>query len=262
MKKSPLGALSTEDRRGIGIFIAGAIALLGLIAFFAVRLQAPENDYDRMSLCNESLPRYSHNIFLIDVSDTLSEYQRRFLHSRISSLLEVSKENDRFTIFVLDEKFHGLSEPVVDLCKPKSADDADALTSNRLFVEKLYRDRFQKPFEQAIASVVAAGEQEVSPIYEALSDVASLNRFDLHAQEVNLTIVSDMIQNSRSASVFSSGSAAIERLPAIDLRRARTKVFWLDREKYKRYQTPELANSWEDYLASVSRFEQIERVRH
>jgi len=254
--------MSGDDRKGVLIFAAGVLVLAAII-FVAVRsISSPENDYDRATLCNEKMPRHAHHLFVIDMSDSLSVYQERFLRSRISGLLGASQVNDRFSIFVLDEKYSGLSDPVVDLCKPKSAADVDVLTSNQLFVEKLYRDRFEAPLEKAIASVVSAGDQKISPIYEALSDIASLSRIDPHAEEVNLTIVSDMIQNSEAGSVFSDGPEAIDNLPIVDLRRARTKVLWLDREKYKQYQTTALANSWEDYLASVSRFEQIERVRN
>lgn len=254
--------LSREDRKGILVFIAGVVVLAALLAIAVKTITSPDNDYDRVTLCNESIRRYAHNLLIIDVSDTLSEYQERFLRSHISGLLESSQINDRFTIFALDEKYNGLSDPVVDVCQPQSAGDADMLTSNRAFIEKLYRDRFASPLESAITSVVSAGDQDISPIYEALADIAALNRIDRHAEEVNVTIISDMIQNSKTASVFSSGSEAIESLPSIDLNRARTTVFWLDRDKYRQYQTTALVRSWEDYLASVSRFEQIQRVRN
>ncbi|WP_323845160.1 hypothetical protein [Microbulbifer magnicolonia] len=244
------------------IFAFGAAILIALAAFVLKVINSPEKDYDRVTLCNESLPRYSHHLLIIDVSDALSAHQEHFLRTHISDLLQSARVNDRFSIFVLDERYNGLSDPVIDLCKPNSADDVDMLTSNRVFVEQLYRDRFERPLERTIASVVASGEQKQSPIFEALSDIAALRRIDQRAGDISLTIVSDMIQNSRAGSVFSAGAEAIDNLPMIDLRRVKTKVFWLDREKYKRFQTSDLASSWEDYLASVSRFEQIERVRN
>lgn len=253
---------SPEDRRGLMLFAAGIAVLAALAAVVLQKIHSPENDYDRQTLCNESLPRQVHNLFIIDVSDAMSAHQKKFLSRHIARLLEASTVNDRFTIFVLDERYSGLSEPVVDLCKPRSAEDVSSLTANRLFVENLYEKRFESPLRGAIADTVSASDQPISPIYEALSDVAALKRIDPRAQEVNLTLVSDMIQNSRAGSVFSSGPEAIEKLPMIDLRRARTRVLWLNREKYSQYQTPELASSWEDYLASVSRFDQIEKVRN
>ncbi|MFI2811680.1 MULTISPECIES: hypothetical protein [Microbulbifer] len=254
--------LSGDDRKGLMVAALGVVILAALAVTVVRVINAPENDYDRKTLCNTSLPRPLHHVFIIDVSDALSDYQKHFLRTHISGVLEQAAVNDRFTLFVLDEKYHGLSESVVDICKPETADAVSALTANRAFVERLYLERFEQPLDRAIAEVVAAGDQEVSPIYEALSDVVALDRLDGRAQEVHLTIVSDMIQNSRAGSVFSSGSAAIDNLPLINLRRARTTVLWLDREKYRQYQTTELQRSWQDYLASVSRFEQIERVRN
>jgi len=253
--------LSGEDRKGIVIFAAGAAVLIALLCFVLWVIRSPEKQYDRVTLCNESLPRHAQHLLIIDVSDTLSAHQQHFLRRHISGLLEAAQVNDRFSIFVLDEHYNGLSDPVVDLCKPRSAGEVSGLTANRTFVENLYREHFEQPLEAAIARAVNSGEQPVSPIYEALSDVAALNRIDPRAEDVSLTLVSDMIQNSRAGSVFSSGAAAIEKLPPIDLRRARTTVYWLDREKYRKYQTAELQSSWQDYLASVSRFEQIEKVR-
>ncbi|AOS95544.1 hypothetical protein AUP74_00067 [Microbulbifer aggregans] len=254
--------MSSEDKRGIIIFGMGVTILIALAIFILQVVQSPEKDYDRVSLCNEHLPRAAHHLMIIDVSDALSAHQAHFLKTHISGLLEDARVNDRFSIFVLDEKYSGLSEPVVDLCKPPSADDADVLTSNRTFIERLYSQRFSAPLETAVAAVVAGSEQKESPIFEALSDVAALRRIDQRAGDVRLTIVSDMIQNSRAGSVFDAGPKAIENLPLVNLRGVRTRVFWLDREKYKRFQTEALASSWEDYLASISRFEQIERVRN
>lgn len=254
--------LSAEDRKGIVIFAAGSTILLGLVVFAVMVLRSPSRDYDPVTLCNENLPRPQQHLVVIDASDTLSPHQRQFLQTHLSGLLESASVNDRFSIFVLDERYHGLSEPVVDLCKPPSGENVNALTANQHFVQSLYRERFEQPLDQAIAAAVAAGEQPVSPIFEALSDLAALNRIDPAAQSIRLTIVSDMIQNSRAGSVFKRGAAAIDQLPLIDLRRATTRVYWLDRDKYQQYQTADLEASWQDYLGSVSRFEQIQRVRN
>lgn len=252
---------SAEDKKGF--LIAGAgVAILIALALFALRvMNAPEKDFDRVTLCNDNIPRRSHHLLIVDVSDVLSPHQAHFLRTHISGLLQQAEVNDRLSLFVLDEKYNGLSDPLVDLCKPRSGDQVDSLTANRHFVEQLYRERFRVPLDKAIAAAVSADDLSVSPIYEALSDLASLNRIDPRAEQVDLTIVSDMIQNSKAGSVFSSGPGAIAALPAIDLRRVRTRVFWLDRDKYRKYQTPELRERWEDYLASVSRFERIEEVR-
>ncbi|MBB5212072.1 hypothetical protein [Microbulbifer hydrolyticus] len=253
--------LTREDRKGVALFSLGVL-VLGALGVFAVQVvRAPERDYDRVTLCNPNLPRFSQHIVVIDASDTLSPHQTHFLDTHLAGLLESAAVNDRFSIFVLDDHYNGLSKPVVDLCKPHSGEDVSALTANQQFVQALYRERFEQPLDEAINRAVSAGEQPVSPIYEALSDVAALNHFDPAAKNVHLTIVSDMIQNSRAGSVFKRGSAAIDQLPLIDLRRAKTRVFWLDREKYQRYQTAELEASWQDYLGSVSRLEQIQRVR-
>ncbi|MBN8430881.1 hypothetical protein JF535_08445 [Microbulbifer salipaludis] len=253
--------MTREDRRGIVVFSGCLVILAALGAFTLSVVQAPERDYDRVTLCNPNLPRFAQHIVVIDASDTLSPHQTHFLDTHLSSLLAAAAVNDRFSIFVLDDHYNGLSKPVVDLCKPNSGKDVSALTANQQFIQALYQERFEQPLGKAIEKAVSGGEQPVSPIYEALSDVAALNHFDPAAENVHLTIVSDMIQNSRAGSVFKRGSAAIDQLPLIDLRRARTRVFWLDRAKYQRYQTAELEASWQDYLGSVSRLEQIQRVR-
>ncbi|MCK7598235.1 hypothetical protein M0G74_13210 [Microbulbifer sp. CAU 1566] len=255
-------ALSAEDKKGVVLFACGCLILLALGAFALQVIRSPERDYDKVTLCNPSLPRFAQHLVVIDASDTLSVHQAHFLKTYLADLLDAAAVNDRFSIFVLDDHYNGLSEPVVDLCKPHSGKDVSALTANQQFVQALYRERFERPLDSAIAQAVSAGEQPVSPIYEALSDVAALNHFDPSAENVHLTIVSDMIQNSRAGSVFKRGSAAIDQLPLIDLRRATTRVYWLDREKYQRYQTAELQASWQDYLGSVSRLEQIQRVRN
>ena len=255
-------SLSSEDKKGIAIFAVGVVVLIALVVIAVHVIRAPERSYNEVTLCNPALPRFAHHLVVIDASDTLSPHQSHFLKTHLSGLLASAAVNDRFSIFVLDDHYNGLSEPVVDLCKPRSGDAVNALTANPQFVQALYRERFEHPLDQAISAAVAAGEQPVSPIYEALSDVAALNRIDPVAENVHLTIVSDMIQNSRAGSVFNSGAAAIDQLPLIDLRRARTTVYWLDREKYRKYQTADLEHSWQDYLGSVSRFEQIQRVRN
>lgn len=253
--------LSREDKRGTLIFALSAMILIALLVSALQVVRSPARDFDKVTLCNPHLPRFAQHLVVIDASDTLSAYQIRFLKTHLSGLLESAAVNDRFSIFVLDDHYNGLSEPVINLCKPHSGEDVSALTANQQFVQALYKQRFEQPLDHAIGRAVSGGEQPVSPIYEALSDVVALNHLDPAAENVHLTIVSDMIQNSRAGSVFKRGSAAIDQLPLIDLRRARTRVYWLDRAKYQRYQTAELEASWQDYLGSVSRLEQIQRVR-
>ncbi|WGL17556.1 hypothetical protein PVT68_04505 [Microbulbifer bruguierae] len=261
IRRSSRSRFSIEDRKGLALFGTGLAILLALGLFAWHTVRAPERDYDRVTLCNPNLPRFAHHLVVIDASDSFSAHQAHFLKTHLSSLLESAAVNDRFSIFVLDDHYNGLSEPVIDLCKPPSQSDVSSLTANRQFVQALYRQRFEEPLDIAIAKAVSGGEQPVSPIFEALSDVAALNHIDPAAENIHLTIVSDMIQNSSSGSVFKRGSTAIDQLPMIDLSRATTKVLWLKRKKYSQYQTTKLESSWEDYLNSISRSAEIVKVR-
>ncbi|MCA0894331.1 hypothetical protein [Microbulbifer agarilyticus] len=262
LRSSRRGRFSSEDKKGVLVFALGLIILLALAVFALKVVRSPARDFDAVTLCNPHLPRFAQHLVVIDASDTLSAHQVHFLKTHISDLLASAAVNDRFSIFVLDDHYNGLSEPVIDLCKPHSGKEVSALTANQQFVDALYKQRFAQPLDRAIGRAVTGEAQPVSPIYEALSDVAALNHLDPAAQNVHLTIVSDMVQNSRAGSVFKRGSAAIDQLPMIDLRRVRTRVYWLDREKYQRFQTAELEASWEDYLGSISRLERIQRVRN
>ena len=255
-------SLSDSDKKGVKLFGVGASLLIALIAAYAVIAASPERKYDPDTLCNAELPRAVHEMFIVDISDSLSTHQRNFVSTYIGEKLASASVNDRFSIYVLDETSRGLSEPLIDLCKPKSASDVNALTSNKQFVERTYQEKFYKPLQASIERVVEANELSISPIYEALSDVVALKKYDGQASKVEVTLLSDMLQHSESGSVYRSGANAVDGLPTINLRDLELTVFWLDRPEGSKYQTAALAKSWATYLDKVANFQKIERVRN
>ena len=254
--------LSDKDKNGVKLFGVAGLIFVSLATFYGLAASSPENKYDPVTLCNSELPRAEHSLFLVDISDSLSVHQRDFVTTYFGSVLDKAAVNDRFSIYILDERSRGLSDPIIDLCKPRSADDVNALTANKRFVEKIYSEKFYQPLQQSIEKVVEANELKISPIYESISDIASLGRGDDKAEKVKLILVSDMLQHSQAGSVYSAGAAAVEKLPSVNLQDIEVKVFWLDRPEASRIQTAALASSWASYLDKISEFDRIERVRH
>ncbi|GAA5189540.1 hypothetical protein [Ferrimonas gelatinilytica] len=256
------GALTTKDKQGVVIIIITSIVLIILLAFYVKAISSPERAFDKVTMCNDKMHRQNHNVIVIDVSDPLSPHQKRYLPAKVLDIVDDAARNDRFTVFVLDKSVTGLSKPIADVCKPKSPDDVNILTENERFLTKNFQEKFLFPMNEAIAELVEGKDMEVSPIYESISDLKSLNILDKSADKRTVFIISDMLQNTPFASVYSKGEKAIDDLPKFSLESTDVYVFWLDRDQDKKYQTKGLAESWAKYLDAVANLREIERVRY
>lgn len=257
---SPLSKLSTQDRQGLIIFSVIGIFCVLIFAFYFAALNKPKT-LDPITLCDSAVKRNLHTVYVIDASDKFSVYQKNFIQQKLKETLISASLNDRISVYLLDTKRGGLSDSVVDICKPRSGEKVNEWSENRDFIKRLHQEKFIKPLQKAIEGVVESSSMPVSPIQEGILDLKQMNLMDTSADIVSVNVFSDMLQNTQRASVYKNGAQAVESLPPMDLSGARITVYWLDQEN-RRHQTPRLVKAWANYFSASHALDKIERVRY
>ena len=256
---SSWNSLSERDKQGILIFTGILVILLAIMIWYLVA--ASSIDIDRKTLCNKKAPSLNQYIYIIDVSDPLSERQRQRIKTRIETDINQSQINDRFTIYMLDEDVSGLPNAEIDLCRPKSSDEANSLYENKVFLAKDFSDRFMAPLDNATQVALKQQQQRISPIQEALSDISNHLESKPVSESQKIMLFSDMLQNTQYGSVYKNGDNAIKSLPKLVAPRLAITIYWLDRSSASGYQTPELAIAWANYLNNSGIDFEIKRVQ-
>lgn len=194
-------ALTRKDKHGL-ILLSGILAVVALIVFFAVSAA------DRLPAGPDNCiaPVKAKTIILIDRSDAITEQGAEEIVRRSLDFVRDNVDvNERVSIFEVTDISERSLKPRFSACKPPAT--GNRLNEDKRAVEKKFVQSFQKPLQDALTA--AAAESQVSPISEALIDL-SLSDY-LRAEQSNLLVFSDLLQNSRNTSLYgcSSGSAAI-----------------------------------------------------
>jgi hypothetical protein len=195
-------------------------------------------------------------VLLIDVSDPLSFSQeakfKRLLSSKSNPIVPKKHRLDAYLVPETGEK-----PPLLfSICNPgniETASTSEKLNQNaRVFNIKW--ESFLSELQRALDEVAQQNTNQSSPITETLDYITSSSLPPIEAtldspRDYRVFIVSDMLQNSTSLSVFSSlGVSQDSKIEHALLYGGETYVFNLKSEKYKDKQTGELLLFWEQTI--------------
>lgn len=186
------------DGSTIGKVLAGMIVGLVVIATIGIFVFMHEEKSDRASIdsetfCPKAGPAAIH-VVLIDRTDGLGPIQAEALRRRITMWSEGVPKHGLFEIYEVTAQ-GVLTEPAVAVCNPGDGSDVSALTGNPAMARKRYREKFERPVRDMLASMRGDTEADKSPIFEAVQAIAVTNFGpDSSAGERKLIIVSDFLQ--------------------------------------------------------------------
>jgi hypothetical protein len=184
----------------------GGLAIAGSLAYAYVHFQPPSRDDH--SLCLKSASSASavvetgHHLLIIDKTDKWNDPQAIRLRNIIAGMRDQLGLNERFSIFVFENKVEQGFPPVFSLCNPGRGTDTTFLTSNPRRWEKRFNDSFGKPLDDVIGQLIEPAQGSLSPILEILIDIT--NREELNRGDISrsIVLVSDMLQNSDAYTFF------------------------------------------------------------
>lgn len=235
--------LNSQDKLGLKIFttIVGAVILL--IIWFIIA-SVNKVSYDKLTLCPSDSKIGTHIVFIFDTTDLLSKFQYKFIKDDLYERIESASTYDRFTFYRVDAEMDGLSQSFFDMCKPTDGKDMNPIYENPEMAKRRFNKAFLTQVEATILDVSNDDVQNQSPIIESISDLVKLNSFEELSTSKNLVIYSDMLQHSRSESVYRGDK--IGNMKGLDSKNevSKVEILFLERSTNKNLQNQELVKGW------------------
>jgi hypothetical protein len=155
------------------------------------------------SLCPEISGPSGYLLILLDLTDPVEPAQASRIRGAIEDVVDASPQGTMTALGVVSTDAARMGSGFA-LCKPRSARDAGEMTENRRMVEERYRKGFAIPLERTLDAMLAAPEEDASPIMEGIQALAATTNGFLPAGERHgrLIVVSDLLQNSDAMSFY------------------------------------------------------------
>lgn len=240
-------------KAGIGIFAAVAV-LAGMFgAYMYASTTNPE--LDKQTLCPVDQKKItSLTVLLVDVTDPMNLPQRQDFINQMGKLAEGIPRNGKLVITKVDPVSEHLLHPVITVCNPGTADDANEWSGNPKKLAALHTEGFLRPLNAAFEQLLAASGAERSPILESIQSV-NLTEFQtgiVSSLPRKLVVASDLLQHTNSISFYREIPDAEVLIASPEFGRARTdlrgtdvELWMLERADTRKTQPRALAELWD-----------------
>lgn len=219
------------------IFSAGFVvfAFIGLVVLSEIL--AP--DLDDKGCPVEGVSK--HTIVMIDKTDRYTKGVTDAIRQQLNDVAKALSVGELLSIYTIDDEPIYGRRPVFQECMPDVK--ADILLSFRKAsnsVEKEYLEKFQVPLDTLLVELLENEEYNKSPIFENMVDVLSFRDFGPEVKRRRLVIVSDLLQNTGSATIYgASKKKMVSDLKAYDftgLEHVKVELIYIPRAGFKKSQ--------------------------
>lgn len=226
---------------GVLLGLAGLLLLGGLGASFYY-VNKKHIEIDPETNCPVTGPSAIH-VIMIDRSDPISPQQVQRIKQEFKTYELHSIVFERYDLYVLEGDTKSVMKPVVSLCNPGDGSEVNELIANRELNKRRFEENFVNRLDSAIDGLMVSNSFSTSPIIESIKAAAitSFGEDDSKNIPRKLTIVSDMVQNTKSNSHYRGEDNFINLYkssswPVIqpNLRDAKVKILYIYRPEAKR----------------------------
>jgi hypothetical protein len=198
---------SKRDRgdKGVGLALAviGILLIGGLSggAWWLRKTRVPLDDEN----CPRSGPTAVH-IIMIDRSDPITGQQAQSIRQQVEKLKNEARFGQRFDVYTFEGDSKNEMQPLTRVCAPGRPEDANELIENPELVRRRYQERFSNVLDQEVGTLLRVSTLPNSPIIESLraAAITSFGPFSMGSVPFQVTMVSDMVQNTALTSHFKS----------------------------------------------------------
>lgn len=192
---------------GVGLAAIGLALLAALIgASFWIKTHAiPIDDATNCPLAG---PRAVHAI-IIDQSDAITGQQAQQIRQLLTKVRRDAAFGTRFDIYTFEGNATDELQTILSVCAPGKPEDANDWYENPDLIRKNYEQNFVRIIDGALDTLLQTDTLPTSPIMESIraSSITSFAGTDVPRENLKLTLISDMIQNSPHLSQFRSDAA-------------------------------------------------------
>lgn len=185
----------------LGVFNLLVVAgVLGAISYAALVLQPDEYDPETLCLVGETPP---HTVVMIDRTEVLyTPSQARRINGVIQEARDSLEIGERLSLFELNHRGQIANTNRFSVCNPGRGDQINPLYRNPNRVQMRYEALFDRPLDQALDGLLDLIDSPVTPLLEALAELATQEEFDRTVPGRRIILISDMLQNSQLYSVY------------------------------------------------------------
>ncbi|UZE97221.1 hypothetical protein [Alkalimarinus alittae] len=210
---------------------------------------------DEISLCRSDGVVSRETVLVFDATDSLSETQALVIKKRIKRLVENSKIDERFTVYVLSDLVGGFS-PKLSVCNPGDGQDKSELIANKRKLYSSWKESFVDKIEVSLDQLIGDYTSTSSPIMEMIKFASVNTMIDSPSDQRRLVIVSDMLHHNdkfshyRDNPVFKTlkgkpyGSEVRPYLGNVSI-----TIFYVQRSKSMAHQNRGHIRFWEEYVS-------------
>jgi hypothetical protein len=244
---------SSENGGFLPILIAALsiLAIAGMLGAYAY-VSKHHLELDATTLCPAAGPTAVHAV-LLDRSDPITPLQSQRLRQVLDKAINEAEVGERIDLFVLAGDGTQAMQPEISICRPRS--DGNFVYENEKKMRNTYLDRFRKPLDEALASMMTPATSRTSPIMESVKAIC-VAAFGGLPKDVpaHLTIASDMIQFSPLLNHYKNKDfddfalTASYREVLADCHRADVDVLYLVRPRDVRIQDRRHQLFWEKFF--------------
>lgn len=235
--------------------VAVFVTVLSLIAFLYARSVLGRRALDDLTLC-PSKPD-SITVLLVDVTDPMTLPQKQDFRNQLDRLTAEIPRYGKLVIAKVDPVSEKLLVPVVTRCNPGVGSDTSDLDGNPAKLDKLHREQFIAPIQDAYDQILSASEASRSPILESIQSVNLTEFAGGPGSNVRkrLVVASDLLQNTNELSFYKQlpnsgslvGSQAFSRVRT-DLRGVEVDLWMLQRGDSSSSQPRALPELWTEII--------------
>lgn len=252
-----------SGRDALGLFnLLIIVGVLGAISYAAFVLKPAE--YDSQTLClADSVP--PHRVVVIDKTDLYSPAQANMIGNLILQERDALDVGERLSLYELNQTGQLRNTNRFSLCNPGAGAQVNPLYRNPTRIQARYEALFADPLDRALADLVEPKDAPSSPIIEALARLGQDPSFDRNVPARRIVLVSDMLQNSETFSVYgrnrvdlarrlppsASVAATIRETYGDTLRGVTLEIRLIPRDGWERDQHTELRAYWDAVFSQL-----------
>jgi hypothetical protein len=189
---------------GVALAVAGLVCLVAFGAGYWW-VKSTKTALDDANCPLNSGPRAVH-VVMVDQTDPISQLQAQRIQQIIQQYREVAAFGMRFDIYVVEGDTKTTLLPILSICSPNRAEDANIYIENPELIKRRYEERFVAVLDKTVTELLRATTRDSSPIIESMkaAAISSFGPWERRKIPFRLTIVSDMVQHTQLNSHFKS----------------------------------------------------------
>lgn len=254
--------------KAVGLML-GLVAVGGAAAMLYVNFS--RETFDKETLCPSAGPKGQY-VVLIDNTSPFPFTQKMALSQRLKTLVtDDLPEGYLLSVFLLGEDFKKNEKPLFERCNPGQWKDREKFTNNKKFVDRDFKQKFAKPFDDIVRKISLEERSKNSPIFQMLQ-LVGINGFSNAnvTGDRKLIVYSDMLANMPEFTMYKAALPAYsdfrktpygQNAVAPGLKDASVVINMLAADQ-KTLQNGKLAAFWEQYFqdngASVEEVSRVE----